>query len=270
MSNALRLYARYIAISIRGQMQYRASFAMLSTGYFLMTGLDFAALWVLFSHFGSIQGWKLPEVALLYGMVNIAFALAEGVARGFDTFGTWVRSGDFDRILLRPRSSVLQLMGQEFHLLRIGRFLQALAVLHLGPIRARSRLVCQQDRPRDGGRSWRRLPLHRPVHPAGHPRLLDHRRPGNRQRSHQRRHRDCPVPPVDLSRMVPTFLHVLRPACRRQLLPCPCHSGPGRSLRLHRMDAIPVPAGGSGIPVHCPPRLEIRRASLSVHGQLTL
>ncbi len=129
MSNALRLYARYIAISIRGQMQYRASFAMLSTGYFLMTGLDFAALWVLFSHFGSIQGWKLPEVALLYGMVNIAFALAEGVARGFDTFGTWVRSGDFDRILLRPRSSVLQLMGQEFHLLRIGRFLQALAVL---------------------------------------------------------------------------------------------------------------------------------------------
>ena len=129
MRNALRLYFRYAAISIQGQMQYRASFVMLTAGYFLLTGLDFAALWVLFSHFGSIQGWTLPEVGLLYGMVNIAFAVAEGAARGFDTFGTWVRSGDFDRLLLRPRSAALQLVGQELHLLRIGRFLQGLAVL---------------------------------------------------------------------------------------------------------------------------------------------
>ena len=68
-------------------------------------------------------------MGLLYGTVNIAFAVAEGAARGFDTFGTWVRSGDFDRLLLRPRSAALQLVGQELHLLRIGRFLQGLAVL---------------------------------------------------------------------------------------------------------------------------------------------
>ena len=129
MRNALRLYVRYIGISIRGQMQYRASFVMLTAGYFSITGLDFVALWVLFNHFGSIQGWTLPEVALLYGMVNLSFSLAEGTARGFDTFGTWVKSGDFDRLLLRPRSTVLQLAGQELHLLRIGRLLQALAVL---------------------------------------------------------------------------------------------------------------------------------------------
>ncbi|MDE3000660.1 MAG: ABC-2 family transporter protein [Gemmatimonadota bacterium] len=129
MRNAFRLYFRYVTASVRGQMQYRASFMMLAAGYFLMTGLDFAALWVLFDHFGSIEGWTLPEVALLYGMVNIAFAIAEGTARGFDTFGTWVKSGEFDRLLLRPRSTVLQLAGQELHLLRIGRLLQGLGVL---------------------------------------------------------------------------------------------------------------------------------------------
>ena len=129
MRNALRLYFRYIGISLRGQMQYRASFVMLNAGYFLMTGLDFVALWVLFNHFGNIRGWTLPEVALLYGMVNIAFAVANAIARGFDSFGTMVRAGDFDRLLLRPRSTVLQLVGQEFQLLRIGRLLQALTVL---------------------------------------------------------------------------------------------------------------------------------------------
>ena len=129
MRHAFRLYRRYVAISIRSQMQYRASTVMLAAGFCLLTCLEFAALWVLFEHFGNVRGWRLPEVALLYGMVNIAFALAEGFARGFDTFGTMVKSGDFDRVLLRPRGTVLQLMGQEIQLQRIGRFLQALAVL---------------------------------------------------------------------------------------------------------------------------------------------
>jgi len=110
-------------------MQYRASFMMLSAGYLFITGIDFIGIWVLFDRFGGIRGWTLAEVALLYGMANVAFAIAEAASRGFDTFGTMVRSGDFDRLLLRPRSTALQVAGQELHLRRIGRFLQGLTVL---------------------------------------------------------------------------------------------------------------------------------------------
>src|SRR5207302_2001112 len=46
-----------------------------------------------------------------------------------DVFGTTVKTGDFDRILLRPRSTVLQLLGQELTLRRVGRLLQGTAVL---------------------------------------------------------------------------------------------------------------------------------------------
>ena len=113
MLDDLRLYGRYLAASVRGQMQYRASFAMLSLGYFTITGVEFVAILVLFDRFEGVLGWSLPEVAFLYGMVNIVFAISDAASRGFDTFGTMVKSGDFDRLLLRPRSTALQLAGQE-------------------------------------------------------------------------------------------------------------------------------------------------------------
>ena len=129
MLNALCLYGRYIGISFRSQMQYRASFIMLSVGHGVMTGLEFLGIWVLFDRFTALDTWSLPEVAFFYGLINIAFALCDAFSRGFDLFASTVKSGDFDRLLLRPRSTALQLAGQELTLKRIGRITQGLVVL---------------------------------------------------------------------------------------------------------------------------------------------
>ncbi|HEV2472719.1 MAG TPA: ABC-2 family transporter protein, partial [Chthonomonadales bacterium] len=59
----------------------------------------------------------------------VAFALAEGIGRGFDVFSNLVKSGDFDRLLLRPRSTVLQVAGMEIQMMRFGRLAQGAAVL---------------------------------------------------------------------------------------------------------------------------------------------
>ena len=114
---------------MRSQMQYRASFVMLTLGYMITTGLEFVAIVLLFDRFGTIEGWQLREVAFVYGVVNVSFAFADAATRGFDTFGTMVKSGDFDRLLTRPRSTALQLAGQELTLRRIGRLTQGLIVL---------------------------------------------------------------------------------------------------------------------------------------------
>jgi len=126
--DALRFYFHYVGASVRSQMQYRASFVMLSWGHFLATGIEFLGVWALLDRFGSVKGWTLPEVALFYGLVNMTFAVAEATARGFDTFGDMVKSGDFDRFLVRPRSTVLQVAAREVQLMRVGRLLQGLLV----------------------------------------------------------------------------------------------------------------------------------------------
>jgi ABC-2 type transport system permease protein len=125
----LRLYARYLGISIRSQMQYPASFWMLSIGHLLTTGVEFLGIWALFERFGSLRSWSFPEVALFYGVVNVAFSFADAAGRGFDLFPRMVQSGDFDRVLLRPRGTALQVAGQELTLMRVGRLTQATIVL---------------------------------------------------------------------------------------------------------------------------------------------
>jgi ABC-2 type transport system permease protein len=129
MRDAWHLYVCYVAASIRSQLQHRGSTIMLAIGQLVVTGVEFGTMWALFDRFGSLDGWSLPEVALLYGMANVAFALAEAFARGFDTFDQHVRTGELDRLLLRPRSVAFQVVASEVQIGRVGRMLQGALVL---------------------------------------------------------------------------------------------------------------------------------------------
>lgn len=129
----LRLYGRYVAASIRAQMVYPASFGLLTLGAFLVTGVEFVGIWALFRRFGGVVGWRLGEVALFYGLASVTFSIADAITRGFDVFGqAFVKTGQFDRLLLRPRSLALQLLGYELRMTRIGRFTQGALVFAYG------------------------------------------------------------------------------------------------------------------------------------------
>src|SRR5215469_1865974 len=131
--NSSRLYLRYVAASIRAQMQYPASFLMLSASQFIGTLIEFLGIWALFHRFGQVRGWTIGEIAVFYGVVHVSFAIADSISRGFDVFGPeFVKTGNFDRLLLRPRSTTLQLLGHELRLTRFGRLLQGVVVFAIG------------------------------------------------------------------------------------------------------------------------------------------
>lgn len=133
MLNALALYGRYCATSVQAQFAYAGSTLMMTFGQFLVTAIEFLGVLALFHRFGHIQGWSLGEVAIFYGQVNITFAFADMITRGFDIFGSvYVRTGGFDRLLLRPRATALQVLGHELRLTRIGRFVQGAGVFAIG------------------------------------------------------------------------------------------------------------------------------------------
>jgi len=130
--NALRLYGRYIGASVRAQAQYPGATLLLTAGHLAATAIEILGMFALFHRFGEVRGWSFGEVALFYGLINITFSIADILTRGFDVFGTeFVRTGAFDRVLLRPRSAALQLIGYEIRLSRVGRMLQGLAVVVL-------------------------------------------------------------------------------------------------------------------------------------------
>lgn len=122
------MWVAYAGASARSQLQYRTSFVIQIIGQFAITAIDFVAVWALFDRFGALEGWTLGEVALFYGTTHMALALADLVGKGFDHAGDLIRMGKLDRILLRPRTTVLQLMGYDFSLRRLGRFAQGALV----------------------------------------------------------------------------------------------------------------------------------------------
>ncbi|MFC4600059.1 ABC transporter permease [Cohnella hongkongensis] len=125
----MRLFGKYLLILFKSQMQYRTSFWLLSFGQFFIPFSVFAGLYILFERFGQIQGWEFYEVALVFGVIHMAFAIAECLGRGFDMFSDLIVNGDFDRLLVRPRGTVLQVLGSKFEFTRVGRLLQSLIVL---------------------------------------------------------------------------------------------------------------------------------------------
>ena len=128
VQDAFKIYTKLIAVSIRSQMQYRASFVMLTIGDFVTAALEIFVIWLMFERFHTVIGWRFQEIALFYGTAGVSFAIADALTAGFDRFSTMTKAGNFDRLLLRPRSTALQLAGQELTLRHIGRFSQALFV----------------------------------------------------------------------------------------------------------------------------------------------
>ena len=129
LRDAARLYGHLLAVSARAQMQYRASFVLQLVGQFAVTGVEFLGVWALFDRFGRLDHWSLAEAALFYGVANVCMAVGELLSAGFDKFDIAIKQGLFDRVLVRPRSSVLQLAGSDLALRRIGRLLQGAFVL---------------------------------------------------------------------------------------------------------------------------------------------
>ena len=125
----LRMALRYAAANLRSQMQYRSSFLMESLGHVMEAVTELLGIVALFTRFGSIRGWTLSEVALFYGVVHVVFAVAEGVGRGFGSLESHVKNGTFDRVLLRPRATLLQVLGAALAPETIGRLLLAAVVL---------------------------------------------------------------------------------------------------------------------------------------------
>ncbi|MBV9579770.1 MAG: ABC-2 family transporter protein [Chloroflexi bacterium] len=126
---SLSLYARLVAAQLRGQMQYKVSFGLALIGSFLACVAEFGVVLVLFGRIPNLAGWSVAEVALLYGIAGTCFATAEMFAAALDNFQVHIVTGTFDRVLVRPRGALFQVMSEDFALRRVGRIAQAVLIL---------------------------------------------------------------------------------------------------------------------------------------------
>ncbi len=130
----LRLYLLLLRAQARSQGVYRVSFALDAVASALITAAEFAAFALVLPRFGTLSGWTLGEVSLLYGLAELAFVVMDLIFGGFDApnLSQHVRSGSFNTFLLRPVPLPVQVFGSDFALRRLTRVLLAAGILAYG------------------------------------------------------------------------------------------------------------------------------------------
>jgi len=125
----MKLYLKYLSIHVKSQMQYKTSFFLLSLGQFLVSFSALLGVWFMMSRFHTVDGFTFPEVLICFAVTLTGFSVAESFARAFDLFPVVISNGEFDRMLMRPRGLIFQMLAAKLELSRFGRVIQAVAVL---------------------------------------------------------------------------------------------------------------------------------------------
>ncbi len=124
----MKLYLRFFSMHLKSQMQYKVSFLLTALGQFLVSFTALLGIWFMFAQFNEVEGFSFQQVLLCFATVLMAFSLAECFGRGFDVFPRMISNGEFDRVLVRPRHEVFQVLASQIEFTRIGRLLQAIMV----------------------------------------------------------------------------------------------------------------------------------------------
>lgn len=140
----MRLYLKYFSIHLKSVLQYKMSFLLTVIGQFLASFNVFLGVYFMFRRFNKVMDFTYSEVLLCFAVVLMQFSLAECFARGFDTFSSTISNGEFDRIMVRPRNEILQVLSSKIEFTRVGRMIQAIVMLVYGI--AKSDVIWSMDK----------------------------------------------------------------------------------------------------------------------------
>ncbi|MHA6617456.1 ABC transporter permease [Pseudonocardia sp. DLS-67] len=124
-----RIYLRIIGSRIRSQLTYRTSFVLDVIAQFLGQSTELVAILVLFTQVTALGGFSAQEVLLIYGLAGTAFGLADLAVGQIEELPNFIRTGEFDVMLLRPLGTLPQLLSADIALKRLGRVASGLLVL---------------------------------------------------------------------------------------------------------------------------------------------
>ncbi|MGC1837184.1 MAG: ABC-2 family transporter protein [Candidatus Acidiferrales bacterium] len=113
----IRLLSDYFAQYAKVRVSYRGDFFVSLAASMAATIFGLFFLVVLFSKIPRLADWRFEEVLFLYGFSLIPYGLFNVLSLNLYDFGnTYIMEGKFDRVLLRPISSLYQVLFEVFRI----------------------------------------------------------------------------------------------------------------------------------------------------------
>ena len=110
MKDSLLLAGEYTKIIMRSWFQYKVDAVLRSLAVFLREACAIMAIYFTLLKFDTLHGWDMYEMLFLNSLLYVTYGILIIFFTGFRDFGRTVRTGNFDRYILRPRGLLFQII----------------------------------------------------------------------------------------------------------------------------------------------------------------
>ena len=125
----LQTMGRMLIASVKIHMEYRLNFFLFIICAAMTNLFSLVFIWVVLQRFQHIGTWSLQEVFFLYSVRLIGHGLHMILFYNIERISSFVRSGEFDRFLLRPLNPLFQIVIWRYNPASIGDMVTGLVSL---------------------------------------------------------------------------------------------------------------------------------------------
>ncbi len=126
----LSLIWHYFLQYTKVRMAYRADFVISIATTLMGSVAGIAAVWLIFRRAPALMGWTYDEILFLYGFGLLPMSLFNLLSINLHYFSEiYVVQGKFDRVLLRPVASLVQVLFEQFRVEALADFALGIAVM---------------------------------------------------------------------------------------------------------------------------------------------
>jgi ABC-2 type transport system permease protein len=131
------IWTSIVGAKIRGELQYRTSFAIGLAAQVVVNAVDLIGLWAIFKATNVLAGWTAAQCLWLFATSIMSFGLADLFISPIEELSEYIRAGRLDALLLRPTRLLPTVIVEGFELRRMGRLLLGTTCLVAMVIRPR-------------------------------------------------------------------------------------------------------------------------------------
>ena len=137
----MSLIKNYLSLHLKISLEYKSSFILTLIAQALAMIVELFVLIFLFYKFKLLDTYNTYEILLGFSTLWLGYSLVELFGRGFDHFSKIIVNGNFDLLLIRPRTLFIQIFGSDICYEKTGRVLISLIIFIYSSIKVMTNIT---------------------------------------------------------------------------------------------------------------------------------
>ncbi len=106
----IRIMIQSLKMSFLSRMQYRVDALVATLAVFARESTNIIVIYLALQKFNKINDWNVNEMLFLFSILFLTYAFVVSIFADLRDFSCMIREGRFDRLVIRPRGLLMQLI----------------------------------------------------------------------------------------------------------------------------------------------------------------